>query len=89
MLLSNSSTCTAYFSAPVRISPVSSLNPYQNRWTIRVRVTNAPSMRTYHNARGDGKVLGVDLLDAEGGEIKAVCFGDAAERYAEVGGCTS
>ena len=29
-------------------------------------------------------MLNVDLLDAEGGEIKAVCFGDAAERYGEV-----
>ena len=28
--------------------------------------------------------MNVDLLDAEGGEIKAVCFGDAAERFHEV-----
>ena len=70
--------------APARISPISSLNPYQNRWTIRARVTNQPTLRSYHNARGDGKVLNVDLLDAEGGEIKAVCFGDAAERFAEL-----
>ena len=69
--------------APSRISPISSLNPYQNRWTIRARVTNQPTLRTYHNAKGDGKVLNVDLLDAEGGEIKAVCFGDTAEMYAE------
>ena len=54
-----------------------------NRWTIRARVTNQPTLRTYHNAKGDGKVLNVDLLDAEGGEIKAVCFGDTAEAYAE------
>ena len=54
-----------------------------NRWTIRARVTNQPTLRTYHNAKGYGKVLNVDLLDAEGGEIKAVCFGDTAEMYAE------
>jgi len=47
-------------------------------------VTNKPELRTYHNARGDGKVIGIEFLDAEGGEIKAVCFGDAAERYAEL-----
>ena len=69
--------------APVKINPISSLNPYMNRWTIRARVTNQPTLRTYHNAKGDGKVLNVDLLDAEGGEIKAVCFGDTAEAYAE------
>ena len=74
---------TARNEAPNRISPISTLNPYQNRWTIRARVTNQPTLRTYHNAKGDGKVLNVDLLDAEGGEIKAVCFGDTAELYAE------
>jgi replication factor A1 len=61
---------------------VSTLNPYQNRWTIRVRVTNIPALRTYHNQKGDGKLLGVEFLDAEGGEIKAVCFGDVAEHFA-------
>jgi replication factor A1 len=55
-----------------------------NRWMIRVRVTNQPNIRSYHNARGDGKVLNVDLLDAEGGEIKAVCFNDTAERFSQV-----
>ena len=70
--------------APLRITPISSLNPYMNRWTIRVRVTNQPAIRTWHNARGDGKVLNVDLLDSEGGEIKAVCFNDTAEKFSQV-----
>ena len=70
--------------APHRVTPISSLNPYMNRWMIRVRVTNQPNIRSYHNARGDGKVLNVDLLDAEGGEIKAVCFNDTAERFSQV-----
>ena len=70
--------------APPRITPISSLNPYMNRWTIRVRVTNQPAIRTWHNARGDGKVLNVDLLDSEGGEIKAVCFNDTAEKFSQV-----
>ena len=37
--------------APARISPISSLNPYQNRWTIRARVTNTPTLRSYLLAR--------------------------------------
>ena len=75
---------TARNDAPAKISPISSLNPYNNRWTIRARVTNNPEIRTYHNHKGDGKVFNVELLDAEGGEIKAVAFGDTAERFADV-----
>ena len=45
------------------IFPISSLNPYQSRWTIRARVTAKPPMRTYSNSRGEGKIMSVDLLD--------------------------
>ena len=45
------------------IFPISSLNPYQSRWTIRARVTAKPPLRTYSNSRGEGKIMSVDLLD--------------------------
>ena len=43
--------------------PISSLNPYQNKWTIRVRVASKPSIREWSNSRGQGKVFNVDLVD--------------------------
>ena len=69
--------------APCRICKISDLNPYTTRWTIRARITNNLELRSYSNARGEGKVLGFELLDDEGGEIKAVCFGDVAVRFSE------
>ena len=33
------------------------------RWTIRVRVASKPSIRTWSNSRGEGRVLNVDLVD--------------------------
>merc|ERR1719477_370754 len=56
------------------IQPVSSLNPYQSGWKIKVRCTKKDNMRHYHNQRGEGKLFGMDFLDAEGTEIRAVCF---------------
>jgi replication factor A1 len=37
-------------------------------------------MRTWSNAKGDGKLFSVDLLDAAGGEIKATAFNGDADR---------
>ncbi|KAI9125105.1 hypothetical protein K1719_003721 [Acacia pycnantha] len=64
-----------------RIIPIAGLNPYSSIWTIRARVTAKASLRQYHNARGDGKVFSFDLLDSDGGEIRATCFNVVAEQF--------
>merc|ERR1719317_1196865 len=63
------------------IQPVSSLNPYQSGWKIKVRCTKKDNMRHYHNQKGEGKLFGMDFLDAEGTEIRAVCFNEAADKF--------
>lgn len=70
-------------SAPAAISPIASLNAYQNRWAIKARVTQKSDLRRYHNARGEGKFFSFDLLDAQGGEIRAVAWNDQADRFYE------
>lgn len=67
--------------APPRIIPIAALNPYQNMWTIKARVTAKGDLRHYNNARGDGKVFSFDLLDSEGGEIRATCFNTVADQF--------
>ncbi|CAL1288199.1 unnamed protein product [Larinioides sclopetarius] len=66
-------------SAP-SVHPINTLTPYQNRWTIKARVTSKTPLRTYSNSRGEGKVFSVNLLD-ESGEIKATGFNDTADKY--------
>ena len=64
-------------------TPLQALNPYQQGWSVCVRVTTPIEVRTWHNAKGEGKVLGFDVVDAEGSEMKVVCFGDCALNLAE------
>jgi hypothetical protein len=50
------------------ITPVNSLNPYQNRWTIKVRVTFKGAIKRYTNDRtpdGGGKLFHFDVVDRE------------------------
>ncbi|KAL5550823.1 hypothetical protein UlMin_000999 [Ulmus minor] len=67
--------------APARVIPIAALNPYQGRWTIKARVTAKGELRHYNNPRGDGKVFSFDLLDSEGGEIRATCFNAVADQF--------
>eukprot|EP00976_Prorocentrum_cordatum_P059823 1175662-Prorocentrum_minimum.AAC.1 len=47
----------------MRIVPIAQLNPYQNRWTIKARITSKGELRHWQNARGEGKVFSFDLID--------------------------
>lgn len=63
------------------VVPVSSLNPYISKWTIRARVTVKGDIRRWSNDRGEGCLFSVDLLDKDGGEIKATFFKDAVDQF--------
>ncbi|KAM0979929.1 hypothetical protein ACFX13_015979 [Malus domestica] len=66
-----------------RVHLLVSLNPYQGNWTIKVRVTNKGTMRTYKNARGEGCVFNVELTDEDGTQIQATMFNEAAKKFFE------
>lgn len=69
--------------APARIIPIAALNPYQGRWTIKARITAKGEIRRFHNAKGEGKVFSFDMLDADGGEIRATCFNNVVDQFHE------
>ncbi|XP_057842849.2 replication protein A 70 kDa DNA-binding subunit A-like [Cryptomeria japonica] len=63
------------------ISPIKSLNPYQNKWTIKGRVTNQRKMHQYNTAKRNGQVFSFDIVDEEGCEVGITCFDEIAELH--------
>ena len=63
-------------SAP--IFPIEGLSPYQNKWTIKARVTQKSEVNHWSNAKGEGKLFSLTLMD-ETGEIKATGFNQVVD----------
>lgn len=54
------------------------------RWTIKARITNKSEKRRWSNAKGEGTLFSVDLLDSDGNEIRGTFFKDACEKFFDV-----
>ena len=62
-------------------STIASLNPYRNKWIFKARVTKRGDKKTWSNAKGEGSLFSVDLLDAEGTEIRATFWKEAVDMF--------
>ena len=60
------------------IYPIEGLSPYQNDWTIKARVTQKSDIKSWSNARGEGKLFNVTLMD-DSGEIRGTAFNLVAD----------
>ena len=56
-------TYTHMYTHAVYVRIVVTSSPCTLRWTIRARVVSKPSVRTWNNSRGEGRVFNVDLVD--------------------------
>ncbi|KAG5518244.1 hypothetical protein PMAC_003040 [Pneumocystis sp. 'macacae'] len=65
------------------IYPIESLSPYQNRWTIKARVTSKTEIKHWHNQRGEGKLFSCVFMD-ESGEIRATAFNDQVDMLYDI-----
>lgn len=63
----------------MHLYPIESISMFIQKWTIRARCTFKGDMKTWHNARGEGKLFSVNLLD-ESDEIRATAFNEVAEK---------
>lgn len=76
----NSGTPQTPGGTPMRVMPIISLTPYQNKWTIKARVTQKGSVKEWKNARGEGKLFSFTVLD-ESGDIRATCFKEDVDKF--------
>jgi len=68
----------------IQYTPLKNLHPYNNRWSVKVRVTSKGPLKQYNTAKGSGKVFSVDLVDEQGGEIRATAFNAYAEKFFDI-----
>jgi len=66
------------------ILPIGEISSYHTKWTIKARVTGKGNLRTFSKGANSGKVFSVDLLDKEGGEIRASFFNDAVDKFESI-----
>ncbi|CAH8623802.1 unnamed protein product [Dicrocoelium dendriticum] len=78
--VSTPSTPGATNSGLPKVFPIQSLNPYQNRWTIRARVSQKSSIRTWNKQGRDGKLFSFTVVD-ESGEIRVTAFNAEVDRF--------
>lgn len=62
------------------IVPIAYLNPHDKKWTIKARVISKTRIRYWKNARGEGKLFSITLMD-ETAEIKGTCFAAVCDKY--------
>ena len=72
---------TARDDSHINLMPIDALNSYQNRWTVKARVTAKTPIKRYSNARGEGKFFSFDLLDEHDGEIRVVGWNEQCDRF--------
>ncbi|GLJ29656.1 hypothetical protein SUGI_0584810 [Cryptomeria japonica] len=63
------------------ISPIKTLNPNQNKWTIKGKVTHKRPIKAYRTATKNGHVFSFDIVDCEACEIRVTCFDEIAQLH--------
>jgi len=67
-------------SSGIITTPIASITPYQNKWTIKARVTSKGDIRTWNKPSGSGKLFSMDLMD-ESGEIRVTAFKEQCDAF--------
>lgn len=68
----------------MQLTTINALTPYLRNWSIKGRDLAKIKICEYHNAKGDGKVFGFDLVGKDGSEIHVTCFNEVTDKLYDV-----
>lgn len=60
---------------------IKDLNMYMQRWTIKARVTSKSQIKTWSNARGEGQLFSLTILDSSDTDIRCTFFKEAVDSF--------
>lgn len=63
------------------ISPIKILNPYQNKWTIKGKVTDKWPIWSYSTPTKNGQFFSLDIANTKGCEVRVTCFDQIDQLY--------
>jgi len=66
-----------------KIVPIAALTPYQNRWTVKARVTFKGQMKEWKNDRGEGQLFNFTVSD-ESAQIRITAFKEEALKFINI-----
>merc|ERR1719347_708125 len=64
------------------VTPISSITPYQNKWTIKARIASKTDVKTWNKPSGSGKLFSMDVMD-DSWEIRVTAFKDQCDAFYE------
>ena len=65
----------------VHYTPIKALNTFTFDWKIKGRVTKKHPKRPWKNARTEGSVFNIEVMDNEATQIVGTFFNESAEKY--------
>lgn len=50
----------------IQYTPIKSLNAFLFDWKVKARVTKKYELKTWKNAKGEGHLMSIELIDGQG-----------------------
>ena len=75
----NSTTSVSSFGK--QYTPIHVLKPGITDFVLKARITYKSPIKTYTNRNVQGKIASIEVIDAQGGEIKCLIFNQQVDRF--------
>ena len=62
-------------------TPIKSLNTFNFDWKVKARITKKHVKRPWKNAKNEGWVFNIEIMDSFGTQIVATFFNESAVKY--------